>query len=101
VIPVADDLASATERAVDRQRQPDGEPMHAAAGAARFVPSTMKCPWSCWIEKWITRKRSTDARAMARRRAPKTRDERSDGSPGAARIVIWTGHRGSSFGRVV
>ena len=63
-------------------------------------PSTMKCPWSCWIEKWITRKRSTDARAMARRSAPNTRADRSDGSPGVARIVICTGHRGSILGRV-
>jgi len=38
VIPVADDLPSAAESAVDRERQPDGEPVHAAAGAARFVP---------------------------------------------------------------
>src|SRR5688572_18384738 len=64
-------------------------------------PSTMKCPWSCWIEKWITRKRSTDARAMARRSAPNTRGDRSDGSPGAARIVTCTGQRGSILGLVV
>ena len=38
VIPIADDLSFAAERAVDRQRQPDGEPVHAAAGAARLIP---------------------------------------------------------------
>jgi hypothetical protein len=38
VIPIADDLPSAAKRAVDRERQPDGEPMNAAAGAARLVP---------------------------------------------------------------
>jgi hypothetical protein len=63
-------------------------------------PSTMKCPWSCWIEKWITRKRSTDARAMAPRTAPNTRADRSDGSPGVARIVTCTGHPGFILGRV-
>ena len=54
-------------------------------------PSTMKWPWSCWIEKWITRKRSTDARAMARRRAGITRralhdaaaDAGEHGTPGS------------------
>jgi hypothetical protein len=38
VIPVADDLASAAEGAVDRERQPDGEPVHPSAGAARLIP---------------------------------------------------------------
>ncbi len=37
MIPVADDLPSATERAVDGERQPDGEPVQAAAGAARLI----------------------------------------------------------------
>ena len=63
-------------------------------------PSTMKCPWSCWMEKWITRNRSTDARPMARRSAPNTRADLSDGSPGAARIVTCSGYRGSTFDRV-
>src|SRR3954463_9574965 len=60
----------------------------------------MKCPWSCWIEKWITRKRSSDARAIACRSAPNMRGERSDGRPGVARIVTCTGKRGSTLGRV-
>src|SRR6266498_4362339 len=47
------------------------------------------------MEKWITRKRSTDARAMARRSAPNTRGERSEGRPGVARTVTCTGYRGS------
>jgi hypothetical protein len=63
-------------------------------------PSTMKCPWSCWMEKWITRNRSTDARPMARRSAPNTRADLSDGIPGAARIVTWSGYRGSTLDRV-
>ena len=37
---------------------------------------------------------------MARRSAPKTRGERSDGSPGVARMVICTGYRGLTLGRV-
>ena len=37
VIPVAHDLPSAAEGAVDRERQPDGEPVHTAAGAARLI----------------------------------------------------------------
>jgi hypothetical protein len=37
---------------------------------------------------------------MARRSAPNTRAERSDGNPGVARIVTCTGYRGSTFGRV-
>ena len=37
VIPVADDLPSAAEGAVDRERQPDRQPVHAAAGAPRLI----------------------------------------------------------------
>jgi len=37
VIAVAHDLPLATERAVDRERQPDGQPVHAPAGAAGLV----------------------------------------------------------------
>jgi hypothetical protein len=37
---------------------------------------------------------------MAQRSAPKTRGERSDGSPVVARIVTWTGKRGSTLTRV-
>ena len=100
VIPIADDLPFAAEGAVDRERQPDASPCTPPRARRASSPSTMKCPWSCWIEKWITRKRSTDARAMARRSAPNTRGDRSDGSPGVARIVTCTGRRGSILGRV-
>jgi hypothetical protein len=44
VIPVADDFASAAEGAVDRERQPDGQPMHAAARAARLIPLDDEVP---------------------------------------------------------
>ena len=37
VIAVADHLPFAPERAVDRERQPDGQPVHAPAGAAGLV----------------------------------------------------------------
>jgi hypothetical protein len=37
VIPVADHLPLAAERAVHRQRQPDREPVHAATSAPRLV----------------------------------------------------------------
>jgi hypothetical protein len=38
VVPIADDLPLATEDAVDGQRQPDGQPVHAAPGPARLIP---------------------------------------------------------------
>jgi hypothetical protein len=39
VVAIADDLPLApAERAIDRQRQPDGQPVYAATGPARFVP---------------------------------------------------------------
>ena len=44
MIPVADDLPSAAEGAVDRERQPDGEPVHAAARAARLIPLDDEVP---------------------------------------------------------
>ena len=44
VIPIADDLAFAAEGAVDRERQPDGEPVHAAAGPARLIPLDDEVP---------------------------------------------------------
>jgi hypothetical protein len=44
VIPVADDLPFAAEGAVDRERQPDGETMYAAAGTARLIPLDDEVP---------------------------------------------------------
>jgi hypothetical protein len=100
VVAIADDLPLAAEDAIDGERQPDGEPVHAATGTARLIPLDDEVPVSCWMEKWITRNRSTDARPMARRSAPNTRADLSDGSPGAARIVTCSGYRGSTFARV-
>ena len=37
VVAIADDLPSAAEGAIDGERQPDGEPVHDATGAARFI----------------------------------------------------------------
>jgi hypothetical protein len=37
MIAIPDDLPPATEGAVDRERQPDRKPVHAAARAPRFV----------------------------------------------------------------
>ena len=37
VVAVANHLPFAPERAIDRERQPDGEPVHAPAGAAGLV----------------------------------------------------------------
>jgi hypothetical protein len=44
VIPIADDLPSAPEGAVDCERQPDGEPVHAAASATRLIPLDDEVP---------------------------------------------------------
>jgi hypothetical protein len=44
VIPIADDLPSAAEGAVDRERQPDRQPVHAAAGASRLIPLDDEVP---------------------------------------------------------
>jgi hypothetical protein len=44
VIAIADDFPSAAEGAVDRERQPDGEPVHAPAGASRLIPLDDEVP---------------------------------------------------------
>ena len=44
MIPVADDLPFAAEGAVDRERQPDRQPVHAAARAPRFIPLDDEVP---------------------------------------------------------
>ena len=44
MIPVADDLPSAAEGAVDRERQPDRQPVHAAARAPRLIPLDDEVP---------------------------------------------------------
>jgi hypothetical protein len=44
VVAIADDLALAAEDAVDGEGQPDGEPVHAATGAARLIPLDDEVP---------------------------------------------------------
>ena len=44
VIPVADDLTFAAKGAVDRERQPDGQTVNAAAGAACLIPLDDEVP---------------------------------------------------------
>jgi len=45
VVPIANDPPlAAAERAVDRERQPDGEPVHAAPGASRLIPFDDEVP---------------------------------------------------------
>jgi hypothetical protein len=44
VVAIADDLALAAEDAVDGERQPDGEPVHAATGTARLIPLDDEVP---------------------------------------------------------
>ena len=38
VVAISDDLPLAAEDAIDGERQPDGEPVHAATGTARLIP---------------------------------------------------------------
>ena len=98
---VADDLAFAPERAVNGERQPNGQPVHAPTGAAGLVALDHEVAVVLLDSKGITRNPSTDARAMARRSAPNTRGERNDGSPGVPRMVTCTGYRGLTFAREV
>jgi hypothetical protein len=44
VVAIADDPPLAPDGSIDGERQPDGEPVHAAAGAARFVPLDDEVP---------------------------------------------------------
>jgi hypothetical protein len=44
VVAIADDLALAAEDAIDGEGQPDGEPVYAATGAARFIPLDDEVP---------------------------------------------------------
>jgi hypothetical protein len=44
VVAIADDSPFSAEDAIDGERQPDGEPMHAAAGAARLIPLDDEVP---------------------------------------------------------
>ena len=44
VVPIADDLALAAEDAVDGEREPDREPVHATAGTAGLIPLDDEVP---------------------------------------------------------
>jgi hypothetical protein len=44
VVAIADDLPLAAEDPIDGQRQPDGEPVHAATGSARLIPLDDEVP---------------------------------------------------------
>jgi hypothetical protein len=87
VVAIADDLPLRPRTRLTASASRIASPCMPPRARRASSPSTIKCPWFCWMEKWITRKRSTDARPMARRSAPNTRVDLSDGSPGAARIV--------------
>ena len=103
MIPIADDRTFAAEGAIDRERQADGEPMHAPAGTPCLIPLDDEVPVVLLNRKMDHPEAIEDsewppyARAIARRSAPNTRADRSDGSPGVARIVTCTGYRGRSW----
>jgi hypothetical protein len=44
VVAIADDLPLAAEDAINGERQPDGEPVHAATGSARLIPLDDEVP---------------------------------------------------------
>jgi hypothetical protein len=44
VVAIANDLPLAAKDAIDGQRQPDGEPVHAATGSARLIPLDDEVP---------------------------------------------------------
>jgi hypothetical protein len=100
VVPIADHLPPAAEQAIHRQSQPDREPVHAAARAARLVSLDDEVTVILLDREMDDSKASTEARAMARLSALNSRGERRDGSPGAARMVTCIGYLGSILGRV-
>jgi hypothetical protein len=44
VVAIANDLPLAAKDAIDGERQPDGEPVHAATGSARLIPLDDEVP---------------------------------------------------------
>jgi hypothetical protein len=72
-VTIADDLPLAAEETIDRERQPDGKSVHAAAGAARFVALDDEVPVVLLDGEVDDADPSTDARLMAGRSAPNTR----------------------------
>jgi hypothetical protein len=44
VVAIANDLPIAAKDAIDGERQPDGEPVHAATGSARLIPLDDEVP---------------------------------------------------------
>src|SRR6185312_8436988 len=97
VVAIADDLPLVPpEGAIDRQRQPDGEPVHAATSPPRLVPLHDEVP-VILLDREVDHAESVDRRPPARRSAPKIRADLSDGSPGTARMVTCSGYRGSTL----
>ena len=100
VIAVADDLPLAPEGAVDRQRQPDCQAVHAPAGSPGLVPLDDEVA-VVLLDREVDHPEPVDRRPRdGAPERPEHRGERSDGSPGVARMVTCTGYRGSTFGRV-
>jgi hypothetical protein len=100
VVPIADHLPPAAEHAIHRQGQSDRQPVHAPACAPRLVSLDDEVT-VILLDREMDHPKTIDRRArMARRSAPNSRGERSDGSPGVARMVACNGYRGSILGRV-
>src|SRR3954453_442963 len=61
MIPVADDLPLAAEDAIDRERQPDREPVHATARTARLVSLDDEVP-VVLLDREVDHSKSIDGR---------------------------------------
>jgi hypothetical protein len=62
MIPVTDDLPSAAEDTVDRERQPYGESVYAAAGAARLIALDDEVP-VILLDRKVDHAKAIDRRA--------------------------------------
>ena len=100
VIPVADDLPSAAEGAVDRERQPNRQPVHAAARAPRLIPLDDEVP-VVLLDRKMDHPKAIDRgpRDGASERAEHPRRSKRRQS-GRCPDVTCTGHRGSISARV-
>jgi hypothetical protein len=101
VVAIADDLPLApAEGTIDRQRQPDREPVHAPTGPARLVPLHDEVA-VILLDGEVDHAESIDRRppdgAPERPEHPRRSERRK---PGTARIVTCRGYRGSTFARV-
>jgi hypothetical protein len=91
VIAVADDLPFAPERAVDRERQPDGQPVHAAAGAAGLVALDDEVA-VVLLDREVDHPKPVDRRARdGRAERPEHARRAERRQPRVARMVTWTG----------